>query len=823
MTPAQKIQHPELYSSGARLVTPEGRALPLVGAALRADAGGGIARVVLTQRFRNPYAEPLTVTYSLPLPPDGAVSGFSFQIGERRIVGEIDRKKEARERYEQALLEGRSAAILEQDRASLFTQEIGNIPPGAEIVAEVILDQRLRWLDEGAWEWRFPTVVSPRYLGEPGRVPDAARVTQDVSEEPLPARISLVCQIRDALAEGRRPESPSHPIETRLGAESAEVEISKGARLDRDVVVRWAVAAPKVGLSLVTGRLAADRPRADAGYGLLTIVPPSSEAQARPICRDLIGLLDTSGSMGGEPLAQARRVLSALIGTLGERDKLELIEFSSEPRRWKAAPVAATEAARRDALAWLGKLQASGSTEMRTGILEALQAIRPDAQRQVVLVTDGQIGFEAQVIAAICDRLPASARLHTVGVGSAVNRSLTAPAARAGRGIEVVVGLGEDPERAAARLVARTAAPILVELELEGSALLEHAPRRLPDLFAGAPALVSVALRPEGGELRVVGRTAEGRWEQRLRVAPIAAESGSQAAVALFGREAVEDRELKLAAGGDRAEVDAAIERLGLDFQIATRLTSWVAVTEEQTVDPQGALRRERMPHELPHGVSAEGLGLRPAAMAFHEYKAPLGVMRMYAARMDDDEAGRVINLKARLGKSGALAHPGAPKRPALPPFASERPNPSKLEQQEKEQPSQRRQIGGFFAAVGRLFGREQEEAPAKGEGAAPSPGPGQARRLRGRIALQKGGDLVIEVSVDDAGLDWDPGPRAEISLEDGAIAPATVDASRSTRKGSLSAGQLARLTLTLEAGALGAAPRSIAISLGQEQVIIEL
>jgi Ca-activated chloride channel homolog len=139
-------------SAGSRLVSTSGRSLPLLGTDLTADARGGIARVTLEQRFHNPHAEPLAVTYSLPLPSDGAVSGFAFRIGARRVVGEIDRKRAARERYEQALVDGKSAAILEQDRSSLFTQEIGNIPPGEEVIVEVSVDQRLRWLEEGAWE-----------------------------------------------------------------------------------------------------------------------------------------------------------------------------------------------------------------------------------------------------------------------------------------------------------------------------------------------------------------------------------------------------------------------------------------------------------------------------------------------------------------------------------------------------------------------------------------------------------------------------------------------------------------------------------------------
>jgi Ca-activated chloride channel homolog len=675
-------------SNGGRLVATGGRTLPLLGSTLSADAAGGIARVTVEQRFRNPHAEPLAVTYSLPLPADGAVSGFSFEVSGKLTVGEIDRKQAARARYEEALADGRSAALLEQDRSSLFTQEIGNIPPGEEVLVRVSVDQRLRWLDEGAWEWRFPTVAAPRYLGEPGRVADADRISQDVADGPIAARFAIACAIRDAVAKGSRPESPSHAIQASPAGEGLVVALRDpaGARLDRDVVVRWTVARPRVGVTLDTGRSAGAGPGQHV-HGLLTVVPPTVDGWVHPVQRDLIVLLDTSGSMSGGPLDQAVRVASALIDTLRDDDQIELVEFSSSARRWKRGPVAATKANRREAIDWLRALRASGGTEMRQGILAALAGVRPEAQRQVVLITDGQIGFEAEVVRAICDELPAASRLHTVGVGSGVNRSLTGPAARAGHGLEVILGLGEDPERAAARLLARTTAPLLVDLTVSGSALVEHAPEKLPDLFAASPALISVALRPEGGELVVRGRTLEGSWEQTLSVAPLDRGAGNPAVVALFGRERVEDLETRLAAGAPARATDLEIERLGLHFQIATRLTSWVAVSKDRTVDPGDPLRRERMPHELPYGMSAEGLGLRaPAATSAAAAQSP-GVIFSLSDVMDDDEdrAGprrgggeqkkAKMDLKARLGRAvpggaplaRATGRP-APKEESAPP-----------------------------------------------------------------------------------------------------------------------------------------------------------
>jgi Ca-activated chloride channel family protein len=806
---SMSVVEPTPPSSGGTLVSLDGRTLPLHATTISGRVRGGYGRIALEQRFVNAYAEPLRVTYQVPLPSDGAVAGFRFRIGEEEIVGEVDRKDRARERFEQAILDGHTAALLEQDRSSLFTQEVGNIPPGVEVVVTLEVDCKLRWLPDadagrGGWELRFPTVVAPRYLGATARVHDGGRVAVEVADRPRPIAMSIALEIAEPLSEGGRVRSPSHALDVTSSGGVHRVSLADDrAGLDRDVVVRWPVVAASVGITLDTGRPASSHPGAAYGHGLLTLVPPSRVPTA--IARDLVVLLDTSGSMHGEPLSQARHVTSALVQSLGDGDSLELIEFSNAPRRFSPRALPMTAANKALALKWIAGLSASGGTEMRTGILEALAGLRDEAQRQVVVITDGLIGFEEEVVGEIMRRLPEGSRVHTVGVGSAVNRSLTTPAARAGRGVEVIVGIGEDPERAAARVLAHTCAPIVVDVRLEGDALAETAPARLPDLFAGAPALVAARLLPQGGELVVRGRTADGPWSARVHVPAVQPGDGSPSLSALFAREKVEDLELRHAAG-DRS-VDEAIAALGIEYRIATRLTSWIAVSASAKVDPRDPSRRESIPQELPHGMSIEGLGLRGGASR-QAYAATMPMQSIAAMPMaapgiappppapeTRSRAGIMSRLlggseRAKAKKAEAAAPPsssGARGRAAPP--APRRPAP----------PSEQQDEGGG--------GHEAEEAAALLE-------------LRGRVLARAGDRLVVEIVLPDA-LAWAPGESAELVMPDGTRISVAIDDAGTTRAAEIAAGASVRIAVRLDAGS--ALPLAIELHVGHDRLRITL
>lgn len=786
-------------NNGARLVTVDGRSLPLIGAALKADARGGLIRVTLEQQFRNPWNEPLRVTYALPLPAEAAVSGFNFQVGDQLVVGEVDTKKQARQRFEDAVLEGRTAALLDQERANLFTQQVGNVPPRTEVRCEVQLDQKLAWLPDGCWEWRFPTVVAPRYLGAPTRVADAANVTVDVADQALPVRLHLSMQVRDSLADGGRPESTTHALHTERSVGHTQVTFAdeRGVALDRDVVVRWKVAGHLPGLTLDTS---AWKSRL---FGLMTLVPPSPDHRMAKTPRDLIVLLDTSGSMGGEPLDQARRVTSALIDSLDDTDQLELIEFSSSPRRWRRGATPATAEHRRDAQAWLSRLVASGGTEMRSGILEALAPLRDEAQRQVVLITDGLIGFEGEIVDVVANQLPRGCRVHTIGIGSGVNRGLTQPVARAGRGLELIVGIGEDAEMASRRLLARTSEPLITNVQVSGSALRATAPARLPDLYGSAPALISVELEPTGGSLTVTGDTALGRYVEELRVP--SSTSHAPAIPTLFAREQVEDLELSRAARRASPQVDELIERLGLQFQISTRLTSWVAISPRTTVDPRAPHRQEVVPQQLPYGMSAEGLGLRRSSPAPRSPPPAMHRPTPLEPAKERSQASAPPAMRAQMPEPAPDFEPSADELSDEDSFARQEVTSTPLE--DRPAPRGTPSKPGLFERARRLLtgsgANEKKASPQRASApsaTAPSPkkDEGVARRvLKARLVRQANGELTLQFTVTDRALEWLLPDTALLVSPAGELTRVPVVSAKSTAAGTWGPGLAITLVLS--------------------------
>ena len=636
----------------AGLVSVDGRSYPLQSARVEARAEGGVAATTFTQIYGNPYQEPLEVLYTLPLPAGGAVIGYTVRLGNRVIRGEVQRREAAREEYRKALLEGRTAALLEQDRADAFTQKLGCLPPGESAEVEILVVQSLDFRPgdvqvPAQWEYRFPTVAGVRYEGAPGRVPDAARLDVDrAGGEGTPVRLEAALLIADGSSSAIRPVSPGRQIRCEECEGGVRVVLDDAMRLDRDLVFRWLAVQEDVAVRAVEGKgVAGD----DGRYLLVTLTPPAGARQA--IARDLTILIDASGSMSGKPIERAKLVAQELLRTLDSGDRFEILAFSERVEALTRRQMEATPKNIEKSLAKLAALQAGGATEMVQAMVEALSPLRPGSQRQVILITDGYIGFESEVIGQVLRRMIPGVRLHAVGIGAAPNRTLTRGVARAGRGVEILVGDDDDARTASRRLLQATVRPVLTDIEVSGTALTALAPRHPQDVLEGSPLILMAEVTAAGGELQIAGRMAgiSNAWSHKLSIPGhshhepgVSMRSTTAGATtlplgALYGREAVEDRELLLAAASsspERSRIEKEIEELGLRHRIASRRTSLIAISEDPTVDPKDPRRRERLAVELPAEVSAEGVGLTTGPMALSMAALPAAMMRSRLPRV---------------------------------------------------------------------------------------------------------------------------------------------------------------------------------------------
>ncbi|MFN0059889.1 MAG: VIT domain-containing protein [Planctomycetota bacterium] len=675
------------------LVAVDGRVYPLRSAQVHARAEGGLALTTLIQEFENPHDEPLEVIYTVPLPADGAVLGYQIRMGERVIRGEIEKRDIAEADYKKALFEGRTAGLLEQNRADTFEQRLGNLPAHTNARIEIEVLHALAFLLGGEasapiWEYRFPTVVGVRYEGEPGHVTDAAKLDVDRGDDGgIPTRVALDVEIADEIADATGSTaaitSPSHEIKCVAGANVTHVHLAEHARLDRDLIIQWSAVARDVGVRIVEGRgLTGD----DGRYALVTVTPAADPAVVYH--RDVTVLIDASGSMSGPPLEAAKRVVADLLASLAAGDRFEVFAFASTVEPLSARLSNATPRAVRKCLAKLAALRAGGATEMMAAVTEAMVSLRPETQRQIVLVTDGYIGFEREIVHKLAAELPAGVRVHAVGIGAAPNRSLTSGVARAGRGHEFFANDERTAARVSRRLCAATVRPVLTELMIGGSAVVASAPALPRDVFAEKPLVMAVELRPAGGTLDVTGQLAgkKGTWAWRVNIDSAFAGATALPLGAYYGRERIADLEAGVVKpersahrpladglapeGGPDLGLDQAVEALGLRHRVVSRRTSLIAIAEEAAVDPRAPRRRERIAVEMPYGVSPAGAGVGVLHSLLGAARFRGSAPRRYGSA-GSAFGGATPASPPPTGSAGGIRVRGTPQLPVLEIFAS--------------------------------------------------------------------------------------------------------------------------------------------------------
>ena len=432
----------------------DGAPLPLRHTDVHADVRGHIADVVVRQTFVNDRSIPIDVVYAFPLPENAAVWDMKLVIGDRVIASEVRKREQARQAFEEAREAGHTAALLEQERPNLFTQNVANIDARAKIEVELHYVQTLSF-DAGTFELVFPTAIGPRYTG--GRVPDAARISPPVVPQHLRAGddFAIAVDIADA-ADVVDVKSSAHAVDVAHDGANVHVELANNDVVpNRDFVLRWRPTVRTPRTTLFVG------PRGEDGTGHfeLVMVPPALDVDRIVGRRELVFVLDVSGSMSGLPLALEKQLLRAAIRDLRPLDTFDVIAFAGGADRLFDEPQPANAERIADALAFVDRLEAGGGTEMSDAVDLALGgSVAPGRVRYVVFMSDGLIGDEQRIFKGarrLVKRMAKAhrvARVFAVGVGSSTNRYLINGLARAGAGISLSLGTREDPADALAKI-----------------------------------------------------------------------------------------------------------------------------------------------------------------------------------------------------------------------------------------------------------------------------------------------------------------------------------------------------------------------------------
>ncbi len=636
--PAAALTTPGEARSGSLLLKTAGGYVEAVRLGIDVDitVSGPTARARVTQIFKNTTQDWVEATYVYPLPDGGAVDTLKMVVGDRVVVGEIKERQQARVIYEQAKRSGRKAALTEQQRPNIFTNAVANIGPGETVLVQIEYQEPVHQSGD-EFSLRVPLVVGPRYNPAPvvqsvdlrsdgngwgaastDPVPDRDRITSPVLDPaenaPVnPTAITVRLQAGFPLGEVK---SAFHPIN--MEAPDASTRIVKLAEgpvpADRDFELTWKAAdnkTPSVGLFR--------EHHGDADYMMAFVTPPAlSDAEQKPRPREVVFVIDNSGSMGGTSIAQAKASLTYALARLQPNDRFNVIRFDNTMTLVFPDCVPADSEHLDQAKSFVSGLQAAGGTEM----VPAMQAALRDGGvsdnsyvRQVVFLTDGAIGNEQQLFDTIA-AMRGRSRVFMVGIGSAPNTFLMTRAAELGRGTFTHIGSVDQVEERMRGLFAKLENPVVTGLTATFSdAKADMTPAVIPDVYRGEPLVLAARLDHLAGTVEIKGRVGDRPWSVKL---PLANAAEGKGLSKLWARRKIADAEV--ARTMQQVTPDAAdktILALALDHHLVTRLTSLVAVDE--TPDrPDGApLKLSELPLNLPAGWDfAKVFGEQPRPLA---------------------------------------------------------------------------------------------------------------------------------------------------------------------------------------------------------------
>jgi Ca-activated chloride channel family protein len=644
----------------AGLYTQSGAQVPLQGVDVTGELLGGHARVRVRQRYRNTESKPIEAVYVFPLPSDATLTAFSMECAGRRVQGVLKEREEAFRAYDDAVTAGHGAALLDQERPNVFTAQVGNLLPGEETLVEVEFLQAIQ-VEEGCVRWALPTLVAPRYIpgaptgdrtahgaAEPtNRVPDADRITPPVGD----ARYGLTLDLLLALGREVVVESPSHKLDISRAEGGTRVKLSQPhVALDRDLVL--SIRSPDTSTPLTT--LVTHRQGEEPGSFALTVVPDLLGMAAGPRRQEVVFVVDTSGSMDGESLPQAQGALRLCLRHLREGDRFNIISFEDSFHLFSPEPVTFTQKTLEHADRWVAGLTASGGTELLQPMVAAMRAV-PDGV--VVLLTDGQVGNESEILDAVMGARK-TARIYSFGIGTNVSDVLLKDLARQTGGAVEFIHPGERIDDKVVAQFSRALAPRVtgVEVRFEGVEASELAPAEPPQLVDGTPwSLFGRYTTPGSGKLVLKGKSGAETFSLSIPVS-FPARSDRPAVEKLWAAERIRAWQDAALVGRRAQALKERIVQLALAHGIVTPYTSFVVV-EERT----GERRASGQPETRVVPVNA-----------------PAGWAMFGTAKQEESEGAVHVGSAGGRGamRRSKAAMPSKPVAPGAPPPAPPMPAP---------------------------------------------------------------------------------------------------------------------------------------------------
>lgn len=636
---------------------------------------GVVATVTYQQEFHNTSEDWVEGRYVFPLPETAAVNAMTLHLGERVIVGEIKEKQEAQRVYQQAKEAGQRASLVEQQRPNLFSQKVANIGPGERIQVTLSYRQTVEY-EHGRFGVRLPLTITPRYIpGSAGgedpasdnpavafndqgwsvptdQVPDAQLLTpfmtaeQTLANDSLRNPVSIAVQLNAGLPLARI-DSPYHDIVIHKQGKQHSIRLSASrVPMDRDFVLNWQAAsqqAPRAALfteHVVRPNPGAEDPGAEdpvtgEDFLLLMLLPPQASSQtdvAATLPREVTFIIDTSGSMAGTSIQQAKASLQLALSTLTERDRFNIVEFNSHFQRYSPQAQPATAHNLRSAQAFVSRLNATGGTEMYAPLDAVLSESAPEGfLKQVIFITDGSVGNESALFQLIENKL-ASARLFMVGIGSAPNSYFMRKSAQFGRGTFTHVGDLNEVADKMSELFRQLQAPLLRDIHIDwpDGIVVDSFPRRQPDLYAGQPLLLkarvltTAATGLQAGAVILSGQTAQGPWSQTLPLV-LAKTAGHNGIASLWARDKIAALMDQQHTGTAEADIKPQVLEVALTHQLLSAYTSFVAVDQTPARPVEAPLDAQATPNLVAHGQVPQPQTLT-ATQAFSYPQTALGL-----------------------------------------------------------------------------------------------------------------------------------------------------------------------------------------------------